>query len=98
MELKEFISKTLSEITIGIREGSDEIKKDNWSYISEQGIVVDFDINVSYDDTNTTGAGGKLSVANVFNVGLNKDQKTTNSNANRIKFSIGVYINKTKAK
>lgn len=97
MELKDFISKTISEITIGLREGNEAIKKDNWSYIGEQHFGVDFDINVSYDESNSIGAGGKLTVASVFNVGINKDQKLSNSNANRIKFQVGLNYSGKKA-
>jgi len=93
MELKDFISKTISEITIGIREGNVEIRKDNKSYVGQQAIDIDFDINVSSDESNTVGAGGKLTVANVFNIGANKDQKLTSTNANRIKFRIEMFFN-----
>lgn len=98
MELKDFISKTISEITIGLREGNEAIKKDNWSSIREQNFNVDFDINVSYDESNSMGAGGKLTVASVFNVGVNKDHKLTNSSANRIKFRVYLNYSGTKAK
>ena len=98
MELKEFINRTISEITIGLRAGNAEIQKDNCSYVGEQNFDVEFDINVSYDESNTLGAGGKLTVASVFNVGINKDQKSTNSNANRIKFKVLLNYNGKQAK
>jgi hypothetical protein len=93
MELKDFISKTLSEISIGIREGNVESQKDNHSYVASQEIKVEFDVNVSSEDNSTTGGGGKITVAGILNGSLNKESKTTNSNFSHIKFSLYMNFN-----
>ena len=88
MELKDFIAKTLSEISIGIIEGNDLTQKHNYSYAGDGGIGIDFDISVSYDENNTSGAGAKITVASLFSGGVNAENKVANSNLSRIKFSV----------
>jgi hypothetical protein len=95
MELKDFITKTISEISIGIRHGNIESQKDNYSFVGDQNINIDFDINVTSEENATTSGGGKITVASVINAGLSKEAKTTTSNYSRIKFNVHMKFNNT---
>jgi len=56
MELKDFIAKTLSDISIGINNGNDLIQQHNYSFVGDNaGIKIDFDISVSYDEKDKKG-------------------------------------------
>jgi hypothetical protein len=100
MELKDFIAKTLSDITIGIGEGNDLIKSNNKSFAPGGIIEVYFDISIATDESNTLGALGKITVASLFSAGANAETKKIDSNLSRIKFSVNINYSteKTTAK
>lgn len=58
---------------------------------------IDFDIAVIAEDSDSTNAGGKLSIMSVAISG-GKEKKAANSSTSRIKFSIPVVLPSTKAK
>jgi hypothetical protein len=81
MELKDFISETIKQITDGILEGNSYVKeKSN----SSEGIR---------DQYTKIDIGGKITVVQVFNAGASSSTASTTTNQNRIKFEILAAIN-----
>lgn len=95
MELKDFISETIKQITDGILEGNLYIKeKSNSSEgIRDQYTRIDFDIAISTNEENKNDIGGKLTVVQVFNAGASSSTASTTTNQNRIKFDVLAAIN-----
>jgi len=92
MELKEFISETLKQLTEGIMEGH--------NHIVEHGLgdgvkdcyylPVKFDIALTVTDEDKGTVGGKVGIANVFSVGGGKENSYSNSTQSRIQFELSV--------
>lgn len=95
MELKDFISETIKQITDGILEGNSYVKeKSNSSEgIRNQYTKIDFDIAISTNEENKNDIGGKVTVVQVFNAGASSSTASTTTNQNRIKFEILAAIN-----
>lgn len=95
MELKDFISETIKQITDGILEGNLYIKeKSNSSEgIRNQYTRIDFDIAISTNEENKNDIGGKVTVVQVFNAGASSSTASTTTNQNRIKFDVLAAIN-----
>jgi hypothetical protein len=90
MELKEFISETIKQITDGVLEGNDYIKEKSNSNegIRSQYTKIEFDIGVSSNSETKDELGGKISVINVLSIGGDTSNITSNKNENRIKFHL----------
>lgn len=97
MELKEFISKTLLDITQGIREGQELSRKDNKSYAPEQPLNITFDVSVHSEESATTGGSAKITVAGIFGGKIGKEEKNNSLNYSRIKFDLSVKLNTEKS-
>lgn len=95
MELKDFISETIKQITDGILEGNSYIKeKSNSSEgIRNQYTTIEFDIAISTNEENKNDVGGKVAVVQVFNAGASSSTASTTSNQNRIRFEVLAAIN-----
>jgi len=99
MELKDFIAKTLSDISIGINNGNDLIQQHNYSFVGDNaGIKIDFDISVSYDEKDKTDGEAKITVISLLSGSLKKGNEVTNSNFSRIKFAVNMNFSTTKVK
>ena len=98
MELKEFISNTIAQITDGILEGHKYVaqKTEDKGYVRNQGTKVNFDVAVSSDEEEKEEVGGKISVVQIFGVGGSSSSVTKNSNHNRIQFEIIVHVHNGK--
>lgn len=97
MELKDFIAKTLSDVSIGINDGNDLIKSHNLSFINEtRNLKIDFDISVSYDEKDKTGGEAKITVISLLSGSLNRSNEVANSNFSRVKFSVNMDFSTTK--
>lgn len=94
MELKDFISETIKQITDGILEGSSYIKETSNSPegIRDQSTRIKFDIAITTNEENKDNLGGKLSVVQVFSAGASISQSASTSSENRIKFDIQAHI------
>lgn len=90
MELKEFISETIKQITDGVLEGDSYVKsKSNSSEgIRNQYTKINFDIAVASNNENKEGMPNTVSVIQVFNIGEN-----SKSGQNRIQFELLAAIN-----
>jgi len=97
MELKEFIKQTILQITDGVREGHKYIQDNNFGGGVDDSKYreINFDVAVSSNEEETTGIGGKVSVANVFSIGGKDETITKAANISRIQFKIALHI-KTK--
>ena len=95
MELKDFISETVKQITDGILEGNKYVReKSNSSEgIRNQYTKVIFDIAVTTNEEATDKLGGKISVVQVFNVGASTESVNKTSNYNRIQFELLLSVN-----
>ena len=99
MELKEFISESLKQITDGLIESHDYIKQIS---PSSEGVEngyrrIHFDIGVQSNEGNAGEAGGKITVAQIFSVGAKAENSSSITNTNRIQFDVLISINyKTK--
>ncbi|ADF54394.1 hypothetical protein ZPR_4090 [Zunongwangia profunda SM-A87] len=95
MELKDFISETIKQITDGILEGNTYVKdKSNSSEgIRDQYTKINFDIAISTNEENKNDLGGKVTVVQVFNAGASSSKASSTTNQNRIQFEILAAIN-----
>jgi hypothetical protein len=87
MDLKDFISITLTSIKDGVAEAN---KNSNNAFkIYTAAKVVDFDIAVEVSNEGKTGAGGGLKI-HVVEARVGKDSTTKESNVSRIHFTVGL--------
>ena len=89
MELKDFISETIKQITDGILEGNTYVKdKSNSSEgIRDQYTKINFDIAISTNEENKNDLGGKVTA------GASSSKASSTTNQNRIQFEILAAIN-----
>jgi len=94
MELKEFVKQTIIQITDGIREGNDYVRKNQFGQGIDDtmGKKIEFDVAVTSTDAQVAGAGAGISVAQVFNVGGKTEATSSNSNASRIQFTVFLHL------
>ena len=94
MELKEFISESIKQITDGLIEGHEYIKtKSPKADGVENGYKrIHFDIGVQSSEGNKDDVGGKITVAQIFQVGGNTENTTSTINTNRIQFDVLISI------
>ncbi len=99
MELKEFIKQTIIQITDGLREGHQYIEENGFGHgvSDERGKEISFDVAVTSNEEETTGMGGKISVANILNVGGKGENVSKASNVSRIEFKIYLHVKTKKA-
>lgn len=97
MELKDFISGTIKQITDGILEGDKYIKAESKTTegVRSQYTKINFDIGVTNNEEHKGEFGGKISVVQVFNVGGNTSKNINTSNQNRIQFEIFINVKTT---
>jgi hypothetical protein len=95
MELKDFISETIKQITDGILEGSSYVKEKSHSTegIKNQYTRIDFDIAITTNQENKDDLGGKVSVIQVFSAGASTSKSASTSSENRIKFEVLAHVN-----
>jgi hypothetical protein len=95
MELKEFISETIKQITDGIRDGQKYIDENDFGegVKDDKGKEISFDVAISTDKTEVAGAGGKISIASVFSAGVEGKEESKNANLSRIQFKLFLKIN-----
>lgn len=104
MELREFISESLSQILNGIEdahaklEGEShypriyhvgQIRHDNF----DQTEKIDFEVLVNVEASSSTGGGAKINVL-ALTVGVEADQGSKHIHQNKIKFSVPVCFTK----
>lgn len=96
MELSEFISNTVSEITLGIEDAVKLTGKKIGLYSTgrDNQRHIEFDVAVIVEGKNTKGGGGGIKVFEIIQVGGQKTVETKNSSVSRIKF--GLRISDTK--
>ena len=94
MELKDFISETIKQITDGILEGSSYVKeKSNSSEgVKNQYTRINFDIAITTNEENKGNLGGKVSVVQVFSASGSSSKSASTLNENRIKFEVLAHI------
>lgn len=94
MQLKDFISETIKQITDGLLEGSAYVmEKSN----SSEGVRLDytkinFDVAVTSNEENKDDLGGKVTVVQVFSAGVSTSKSTNTSNHNRIQFEVLIAV------
>lgn len=98
MELKEFINRTINDISDGVFEGHGYMAEKKSGYIKEQSIKITFDVNITSDDTNTVEGSGKLVVANLISFGGSAENKTGITQYNRVQFSLEAHLDTGKFK
>lgn len=94
MELKDFISETIKQITDGILEGSSYVKEKSNSTegVRNEYTKIDFDIAITTNENNKDDLSGKISVVQVFNVGASSSKFASTTSQNRIKFQVLAHI------
>lgn len=95
MELKEFISESIKQITDALIESHQYIKeKSPYSEGVENGYRrIHFDIGVQSNEGNIDDVGGKITVAQIFQVGAKTESNSSTVNTNRIQFDVLLSIN-----
>jgi len=94
MELKDFISETIKQITDGVLEGSSYVREKSKSSegVRDQYTKIDFDIAITTNEENKDDLGGKVSVVQVFSAGGSTSKSASTSSQNRIKFEVLAHI------
>lgn len=93
MELQEFITQSLKQINDGLIAGSEHIKTSGGEGINCQGYFsVNFDVAITSTSEETTGVGGKLTVASVFQAGAKTETGKELNNSSRIQFAVQVHV------
>ena len=94
MELKEFIAESIKQITDGLVEGHEYIKKKSPnSEGGENGYRrIHFDIGVQSNEGNKDDVGGKITVAHIFQAGGKSENSSSTINTNRIQFDVLIAI------
>jgi hypothetical protein len=95
MELKEFISESIKQITDGLIEGNQYIreKSPNSEGIESGYRKIHFDIGVQSNEGNKDNVGGKITIAQIFQVGGKTENSSSTINTNRIQFDVLIAIN-----
>lgn len=94
MELSEFITKTLTDITHGIRGANKELfsgrngSSFSFSPNSEGLDRVNFDIAVTVTDDSKGGGGAKINVMQIISAGVDHTRASSTESVSRIQFSI----------
>ncbi len=94
MELKEFIKQTIIQITDGLVDGHKYVSENDFGAgISDtSGKEINFDVAVTSNEEETTGVGGKISIANIFNAGVKEESTTKATNVSRIQFKTYLHL------
>ena len=95
MQLKDFISETIKQITDGLLEGSAYVKERSNSSegVRDDYTKINFDVAVTSNEENKDDLGGKVSVVQVFSAGASTSKSSNTSNHNRIQFEILIAVN-----
>ncbi|WNJ18246.1 hypothetical protein [Pontibacter sp. G13] len=89
MELKEFITKTLTEIKDGIKEASEK----GVEVSDTTSKNVEFDISVTTYSADESKIGAGIFVTGI-GLGANTKEMNNNSAVSRIKFTLPLFIGK----
>lgn len=94
MELKDFISESIKQITDGLIEGHDYVQQKS---PGSEGIQngyrrINFDIGVQSSEGNKDDIGGKITVAQIFQAGAKSENSSSTINTNRIQFDVLIAI------
>lgn len=94
MELKDFISESIKQITDGLIEGHEYIQqKSPGAEGIENGYrKINFDIGVQSSEGNIDDIGGKITVAQIFQAGAKSENSTSTINTNRIQFEVLIAL------
>lgn len=94
MDLKDFVSESIKQITDGLIESHEYIKsKAPGSEGIEDGYRrLNFDIGVQSNEGNQNDVGGKITVAQIFQIGAKSETNSSTQNVNRIQFDVLVHI------
>ena len=94
MELKEFIAESIKQITDGLVEGHEYIKKKspNSEGVENGYRRIHFDIGVQSNEGNKDDVGGKITVAHIFQAGGKSENSSSTRNTNRIQFDVLIAI------
>jgi hypothetical protein len=81
MELKEFISESIKQITDGLIDGHDYLKSKspNSEGIEKGYRRINFDIAVQSSENNNDSIGGKIMVAQILNFGVKNENNSSTS-------------------
>ena len=95
MELKQFVSETIKQITDGLLDGDKYIKeKYNGIGLRNQSTKVRFDVAVTTNEEEKTDLGGKINVVKVFSAGASNESINKTSNYSRVEFEIFMNVKK----
>lgn len=94
MELKEFIEKSICDITTALHKSSDKmINEGSGRGISDsREIKVSFDIAVTVDDSKEKGGNAKISVLDYFGFEAGNKSGTKIQEVSRISFEVPVKL------
>jgi hypothetical protein len=96
MELKEFISETIKQISDGLTEGNKYIKETNKGEgVEDKYKEVSFDIAVTTSDEDTVGVGGKVTIAKIFSAGADSESTSNKTQYSRVQFSTYIHVKTT---
>jgi hypothetical protein len=95
MELKEFISESIKQITDGLVEGHQYIKgkSPRSDGVGNGYKKIHFDIGVQSSEGDKADVGAKITVAQVFQIGGKTESNSSIINTNRIQFDVQISIN-----
>lgn len=92
MDLKEFISNTITDIVSAIEETSGNLGRDVFLNENEQIRTIEFDVAVSAENVIEGEGKSGVRVLQVVDIGGKVKKENKNSTVSRIRF--GVHVNK----
>lgn len=93
MELKEFITESLKQISDGLREGNSHINENGGGSVMNEWMKVSFDIAVTTSEEDKSGGGGKITIAQVFSAGADVENANKTTNYSRVQFVTQIHVN-----
>jgi hypothetical protein len=100
MELKEFVSETLKQVSEAIKENpstytqsksSQDLLRNIDMFNHKDGFVTHVDFDIAVSETSAQNGGAKLSVVGLGSIG--GDKKESVGSVSRIKFRVPIQLN-----
>lgn len=93
MELQEFITQSLKQINDGLIDGSKYISGYGGEGVHNSAyFTVNFDVAITSTSEESTGMGGKITVASIFQAGAKTETGKELNNSSRIQFAVQVHV------
>ena len=90
MDLKTFLSDTLVSIVGGVSDANEKIGKQQFVIYNVERNVIEFDVAVTVESTDTGKGGGEIKVWGIGQIGANGSTELKNSTISRVSFGVDI--------